>query len=533
MPNPSLKVTDLEGDFKTHVNVGLLQAPLFPTNVQCEQVYLPMGWSMFSFNVNILELEDWDYITYPQVMMGAILKQFLYKYNEDGDDYLVYNNSTTYNSLVQIVKDNPGNAYLPEWNFDGLGVNLVSQGIASQFQGYQIKLNPDMPGIYYIKTCGPYYEPTTMTTQDFPIRVGWNMIGMPFPEINVTAVEFCQNFVDKVIIMKTFMGTAYLPEWNFNGIGNIELHQGYQIKLETTHTNNAPVIATWQTGGGIIDDDPIDDTPIVDDNPNIDDVIHIDDTPIIADTNMTIKVPSDIIINVLPDLDISTILKQKILIINKHLGFDFDIPDINEFLYSEEKDPVILENVENLIETNEKFEEKLNQQIINTFMYELRKVINRFPPGRDPSGFSSQAVRFIDSTFAAVNRPDKPIFNNSLIKRTPAEELQNFIQTKSNFRFTFFVYNNNLSTLVGKIQFSVTKGVSKLIITIPVQGDDSTTSILEGLVAGEIPIVYFFTGEKYYFCNLNLSYQQLQFVDKKELNITEITFGPSIIDIFA
>lgn len=531
MPNPSLKVTDLEGDFKTHVNVGLLQAPLFPTNIQCEKVYLPMGWSIFSFNVNILELEDFDYTTYPEVKMSAILKQFLYKYNEDGDDYPVYNNSTTYNNLVQIVKDNPGNAYLPEWDFDGLGVDLISQGIASQFQGYQIKLNPNMPGIYYIKTCGPYYEPTTMTTQDFPMRVGWNMIGMPFPEINVTAVEFCQNFVDKVIIMKTFMGTAYLPQWNFNGIGNMVLHQGYQIKLETTHTNNAPVIATWQTGGGIIDDDPIDDTPI-DDNPNIDDVIHIDDTPIIADTNMTIKVPSEIIINVLPDLDISTILREKILIINKSIGFDFDVADIDEFLYTPEKkvEAVIIENIE-----KQKIDKKLDvdkPHFRNPFMEELREIVNRFPADKDPAGFSNQAIRYINSTFEYINRLDTQESNASLLNGTPNENLDMFIN-KSTFVFQFFVYNNNLSLLVGRVQFRVIKGTAKLIITIPVQGDDSTTSTLEGLTAGEVPLVYFFSGEKYYFCNLNLSYQQLQFADKKELNVTQISFSPPVIDIFA
>ena len=35
---------------------------------------------------------------------------------------------------------------------------------------------------------------------------------------------------DNIIIVKDYLGTAYLPEWNFNGIGNIKIGQGYQIK---------------------------------------------------------------------------------------------------------------------------------------------------------------------------------------------------------------------------------------------------------------------------------------------------------------
>ena len=36
--------------------------------------------------------------------------------------------------------------------------------------------------------------------------------------------------VEQVIIAKDYLGAAYLPEWNFNGIGDLTLGQGYQIK---------------------------------------------------------------------------------------------------------------------------------------------------------------------------------------------------------------------------------------------------------------------------------------------------------------
>jgi len=36
---------------------------------------------------------------------------------------------------------------------------------------------------------------------------------------------------DNLIIAKNNLGSAYLPEFNFNGIGNLIPGQGYQIKL--------------------------------------------------------------------------------------------------------------------------------------------------------------------------------------------------------------------------------------------------------------------------------------------------------------
>jgi len=40
------------------------------------------------------------------------------------------------------------------------------------------------------------------------------------------------KLVDDVIILKDYLGNAFLPEFNFNGIGNLNPGQGYQIKTE-------------------------------------------------------------------------------------------------------------------------------------------------------------------------------------------------------------------------------------------------------------------------------------------------------------
>ena len=38
-------------------------------------------------------------------------------------------------------------------------------------------------------------------------------------------------YLNRLIIAKDYLGAAYLPEWNFNGIGTLERGFGYQIKI--------------------------------------------------------------------------------------------------------------------------------------------------------------------------------------------------------------------------------------------------------------------------------------------------------------
>ena len=43
--------------------------------------------------------------------------------------------------------------------------------------------------------------------------------------------------IQDVIIVKDYTGSAYLPEWNYNGIGDFIYSYGYQIKLQNTVNN--------------------------------------------------------------------------------------------------------------------------------------------------------------------------------------------------------------------------------------------------------------------------------------------------------
>ena len=37
--------------------------------------------------------------------------------------------------------------------------------------------------------------------------------------------------LSQVIIAKDYLGSAFLPEWEFNGIGDMQPGEGYQVKM--------------------------------------------------------------------------------------------------------------------------------------------------------------------------------------------------------------------------------------------------------------------------------------------------------------
>ena len=121
---------------------------------------------------------------------------------------------------VIIVKNNLGIAYLPEFGFNGIGS-------WDNTQGYQTKLN----NAAVIDMTGVIIEP-----EQTPISLvaGWNTIA--YLRLEPAPVDIVLDaFTSDIIIVKDVLGIAYLPEWGFNGIGNMNAGQGYQIKLFASH----------------------------------------------------------------------------------------------------------------------------------------------------------------------------------------------------------------------------------------------------------------------------------------------------------
>ena len=126
-------------------------------------------------------------------------------------------------SNISIIKNYLGHAFLPEWNFNAIGE-------LTNTQGYQIKLYESES----LDFCGTYNLP-----EETPIQLpsGWSLVGyLRTSSSPVDAV--LSDIVDNVIIIKDYLGNVYLPEWNFNGLGDMFPGQGYQIKTRQQEVLN-------------------------------------------------------------------------------------------------------------------------------------------------------------------------------------------------------------------------------------------------------------------------------------------------------
>ena len=127
-------------------------------------------------------------------------------------------------SNIIIVKDYIGTALLPEYNFNGIGDLTVGSG-------YQIKTSQ----LSSLTVSGTYLNPEENSVA---LLAGWNMIGylrMEAAPADLVLAEL--NDAGNLVIAKNYFGSAFLPEFNFNGIGDLEPGQGYQLK-----TNEAGVL---------------------------------------------------------------------------------------------------------------------------------------------------------------------------------------------------------------------------------------------------------------------------------------------------
>ena len=136
---------------------------------------------------------------------------------DDIDIASVLNNLDT---EIILVKDYEGMAFLPSLNFNGIGEMLVGQG-------YQIKIqdatNLTVTGDYMFPEENPIY-----------LTEGWNLVAyLRLESALVDAVFESVNSNGSLIVVKDDLGLAYLPDWNFNGIGNLSPGKAYQVK-----TNN-------------------------------------------------------------------------------------------------------------------------------------------------------------------------------------------------------------------------------------------------------------------------------------------------------
>ena len=153
----------------------------------CQLLEFPAGWFMFS-----------TYIEPGNIDLVSVLDDL-------GDK-------------VIIVKNNNGDAYLPEWSYNGIG-DVVNG------QGYSIKLSESS----ILEICGTYFHPEINPIE---LTSGWNTIAyLRLEPANVEMVFESVVSTSNLVIVKDYNGNPYLPQWNYNGIGDLYPGQAYQLKV--------------------------------------------------------------------------------------------------------------------------------------------------------------------------------------------------------------------------------------------------------------------------------------------------------------
>ena len=119
---------------------------------------------------------------------------------------------------VIISKNNLGQVYLTEFNYNGIGNLIIGHG-------YQIKTE-DFVNLIYVES---YAFPEENVIE---LTSGWNMIGyLKLEPVSAEIILDSLSDSENLIILKNYLGAAYLPEFNFNGIGYMMPGQGYKFKI--------------------------------------------------------------------------------------------------------------------------------------------------------------------------------------------------------------------------------------------------------------------------------------------------------------
>lgn len=191
------------------------------------------GWSMFSVPLDITKVvmthgynptyADGDLVDYSQEDFKDLLKDNLYEYSYD-EVPLFYKNEALYIESLNNVKDNAGGSYLTSWDFSSLG-NIA------QFRGYRIKVNRSLH--FKIKADKKFENLLTLSEYNIDYTNGWYIIGVSTVNQGINIVDFLKPYSDnnQIQMVKTGGSTTYVPDWDFNGIGNLTPGEGYEIKF--------------------------------------------------------------------------------------------------------------------------------------------------------------------------------------------------------------------------------------------------------------------------------------------------------------
>lgn len=270
---PDIKLSDIEGDelyelgssnvqtqettYKSFVNIPQLQA-VDPTGVELEdfEVMIVNGWSYVAFNFDLSTVTKISYEkddgTLHEVINPTMTEISFYGHPTtgitkirdssesapSGYDLINEHDSISLDVILSgpveddkiiIAKDYLGAAYLPEYNFNGVGSwhNYEAMQVKTT---EQIILTFTAKRHHRILDNGQIqYGGTTVFGQ------GWTLVAPPLKYSGMPLEEIFEPFLEDLTICKNYLGAAYLPEWNFNGVGDTVRNQGLQVKMKNNN----------------------------------------------------------------------------------------------------------------------------------------------------------------------------------------------------------------------------------------------------------------------------------------------------------
>jgi len=174
------------GDFDFSETTSFYVGDVLSNEIVSQTINLPSGWSMFS---TYIESTNADF----ESVVSSISTE------------------------IEIAKNYLGSAYLPDWGFNGIGDVQLEQG-------YQIKAKNNCSFTVNGSYLYPQLNPLNLVN-------GWNIISYLRTDGALANLVFDDlNTQGNLVIVKDANGAAYLPSWDFNGIGHLEAGKGDQVK---------------------------------------------------------------------------------------------------------------------------------------------------------------------------------------------------------------------------------------------------------------------------------------------------------------
>ena len=125
---------------------------------------------------------------------------------------------------------------LKDLDTEGLSGQLASEYFTGSLIRDTVGLDPEGAPEYIADSITSAISQPVQLHTGFELVKGWNMVGWVYPysqDVKEAFASILGDYADEtdIIIAKDNDGFVYLPEHNFNGIGDFIPGEGYQIKL--------------------------------------------------------------------------------------------------------------------------------------------------------------------------------------------------------------------------------------------------------------------------------------------------------------